>query len=445
MKKTGEFLRKAREEKGLSIHEIGLSLKINPKILKQIEEGDKDNLPAKTFLRGFVQSYALFLKVDPNEVLKTFSEEMGTTKPNQISLTSGPQIRGNSIDIEDPENKDDLGIKRHTGHNFNKEKFEFKNIGIGIVVFVLLLSLIAVRKVVEKYQKEAEVDVAKTEENLKIANKLELPQAPPPVTLPQTTDVKPAAAEVSPPVVGQPQVGTAQPTAPQPSAATTTTAPTTSALNQPTTLPAQTNGTVKPTATAPVVTPNAVNTNPTDPTGPNTASPTQHPGLPVNKPATTTNTATQLPKPTVTAPVPTNTNKPVVTPTPTTATTATTTAPATTAAVGTTPATQKPVPPVVQKPADTTVGATTTPPKEEPKKPKNIELVIEAFETVEIEMVQATGKIERIKMSPSQVQTIKTVSGVKLNISNGGAVNLMVNGKDMGVPGDLGKPKRVSF
>jgi transcriptional regulator with XRE-family HTH domain len=126
MKKTGEFLKKAREDKGLSIHEIGLSLKINPKILKQIEEGDKDNLPAKTFLRGFVQSYALFLKVDPIEVLRIFSDEMGTTKPNQISLTSGPQIRGTSLELDDPENKDDLGIKRHTGQNFTKEKFEFK-------------------------------------------------------------------------------------------------------------------------------------------------------------------------------------------------------------------------------------------------------------------------------------------------------------------------------
>ena len=64
MKKTGELLKKVREDKGLSLHEIGLSLKINAKILKQIEDGEKDNLPAKTFLRGFVQSYANYLKLD---------------------------------------------------------------------------------------------------------------------------------------------------------------------------------------------------------------------------------------------------------------------------------------------------------------------------------------------------------------------------------------------
>ncbi|OYZ24690.1 MAG: hypothetical protein B7Y39_00490 [Bdellovibrio sp. 28-41-41] len=375
MKKTGEFLRKAREDKGLSIHEIGLSLKINPKILKQIEEGDKNNLPAKTFLRGFVQSYALFLKVDPNEVLRIFSDEMGTTKPNQISLASGPQIRGAGLEIDDPENKDDLGIKRHTGQNFTKEKFEFKNIGIGIVVFVLLLSLIAVRKVVEKYQKEAEVDVAKTEENLKTNNKIELPQAPPPVTLAPITEVKPTSADTTLPA----DVKVAPPVLPTTDNAAAAT---------------------KPTHAGPTV-------------------------------ATTTTPPTT--KPPVTAPVATNTNKPVVTPT------ATTTPPA--SAATTKPATEKPATTLTAEPVVTT--AVVTPPT--PPKPKNIELVIEAFETVEIEMTQSTGKVERIKMSPSQIQTFKTVSGVKLNISNGGAVNLIVNGKDLGVPGDLGKPKRVSF
>lgn len=420
MKKTGDFLKKAREDKGLSIHEIGLSLKINPKILKQIEDGDKDNLPAKTFLRGFVQSYALFLKVDPNEVLRIFSEEMGTTKPNQISLTSGPQIRGNSLEVEDPENKDDLGIKRNTGQNFTKEKFEFKNIGIGIVVFVLLISLIAVRKVVEKYQKEAEVDVAKTEENLKTNNKIELPQPPPPVTLAPANEGKPTNTDATLPA----DVKAPQPSLPATEAATTNTVGPTTATSP------------KPINNPPPQTPNAVSTNPA---GQNTASPPQNPGIPnkpmaaVPTPATTTTAVAPAVKPVTTPPVATNTNKPVVQPAPTTAATTTPTP-----AAATLPAPKPATPPT---PAVTTNPA--TPPV--PPKPKNIELVIEAFETVEIEMTQASGKVERIKMSPSQIQSFKTVSGVKLNISNGGAVNLIVNGKDLGVPGDLGKPKRVSF
>jgi cytoskeleton protein RodZ len=89
------------------------------------------------------------------------------------------------------------------------------------------------------------------------------------------------------------------------------------------------------------------------------------------------------------------------------------------------------------------VAATTKP--EEPKKPKNVEVVIQALDSVDVEVTLSSGKSEVIKLSPSQTQTIKSQSGVKLNFSNGGAVNLIVNGKDMGVPGDLGKPKKVSF
>jgi cytoskeleton protein RodZ len=72
MKKTGEILRKAREEKGLSLNEIGLSLKISSKVLKAIEEGNERQLPAKTFLRGFVQSYANYLHLDTDKILEIF-------------------------------------------------------------------------------------------------------------------------------------------------------------------------------------------------------------------------------------------------------------------------------------------------------------------------------------------------------------------------------------
>ncbi len=401
MKKTGEFLRKAREEKGLSVHEIGLSLKINPKILKQIEEGDRDNLPAKTFLRGFVQSYALFLKIDPNEVLRIFSDEMGTTKPHQISLTSGPQIKGASLDIDDPENKDDLGIKRHTGQNFGKEKFEFKNIGIGIVVFVLLLSLIAVRKVVEKYQREAEVDLAKAEENLK-SSKLELPQVPQPSTPIPANEIKTSASSTGLPPAPGPQE-----------------------LKLPTEVPKAKN----------------------PPSIGNDLSKVNAKIPPAIPSGTTANGINQQPRPLATtlnkAPIlPTAINSPVIKNTASTALTSTKPA----VPVVTTDDAKTP-PSTTKKPTtdDLKLATKPAPPKEDTKKARNIELVIEAFESVEIEMTQSTGKIEKIKMSPSQIQTIKTMSGVKLNISNGGAVNLSVNGKDIGVPGDLGKPKRVSF
>lgn len=55
------------------------------------------------------------------------------------------------------------------------------------------------------------------------------------------------------------------------------------------------------------------------------------------------------------------------------------------------------------------------------------------------------GENKKVKMSADQVQTIKAKRRVILKFSNGGAVNLIVNGTERGVPGDLGKPHRLEL
>src|ERR1044072_2743504 len=84
MKKTGELLKQKRESTGLSLSEVALATKINPKVLTAIENGDETSLPAKTFLKGFVRSYALFLKMDVDEVMRSFTEETGGPAPQPV-------------------------------------------------------------------------------------------------------------------------------------------------------------------------------------------------------------------------------------------------------------------------------------------------------------------------------------------------------------------------
>lgn len=81
MKITGELLKNERINKNLTIQDVAVSLKLSAKIVAAIEAGNLDALPAKTFVRGFVKSYAQFLKLDPDVVLRQFQEEMGTTSP----------------------------------------------------------------------------------------------------------------------------------------------------------------------------------------------------------------------------------------------------------------------------------------------------------------------------------------------------------------------------
>jgi cytoskeleton protein RodZ len=81
MKITGELLKSERINKNLSVQQVALSLKLTLKIINAIEDGNLDNLPAKTFVRGFVKSYAQLLKLDSDVVLRQFQEEMGSTNP----------------------------------------------------------------------------------------------------------------------------------------------------------------------------------------------------------------------------------------------------------------------------------------------------------------------------------------------------------------------------
>lgn len=85
--KVGAELRETRINKGLSLGEVVQEIKISEKVLRAIEEGDFDNLPADVYSRGFVRLYAEHLGISPEEtqkLVKTFISEragyMGDTK-----------------------------------------------------------------------------------------------------------------------------------------------------------------------------------------------------------------------------------------------------------------------------------------------------------------------------------------------------------------------------
>lgn len=359
MKKTGELLKKAREEKGLSLHEIGLSLKISSKVLKAIEEGDETQLPAKTFLRGFVQSYANFLHLDADKILEVFYEEMGSTKPKpyirptEDSKGAAPATEeaaagtGTSESAPAPEatvtpiRKATPPPETSSSHGMqslreNKNTKTYVVIGLGIVLVGLI---IFTKKMIDKYSKEAEVPSSEVAQTMEGA---------------------------TPVIVDNPIEGTLTEVEP-------TTAP--SPLSNLTASPQATIAASVPTPT-PSATP-AV-TTPAKPTPTPSPSPA----------ATSTPTPTPMASPT-----------PTPTPTPT--------------------------------------------PKPETGKP--VELIVEALDSVEIEYSAPNGKPQKIRLSAEQVHTFKSKSGLKINFSNGGAVNLILNGKEIGIPGDLGKPIKLSY
>jgi curved DNA-binding protein CbpA len=62
---TGAALRRFREQSGISLHQIAERSKIGIRSLQHIEEDRYPELPARVYLRGFLQEYARVLGLDP--------------------------------------------------------------------------------------------------------------------------------------------------------------------------------------------------------------------------------------------------------------------------------------------------------------------------------------------------------------------------------------------
>jgi cytoskeleton protein RodZ len=70
----GEFLRRERELRHISLDDIAERTKISRRYLEAIEEGQYERLPGETFVRGFIRSYAQSIGLDPEETLLIYNQ-----------------------------------------------------------------------------------------------------------------------------------------------------------------------------------------------------------------------------------------------------------------------------------------------------------------------------------------------------------------------------------
>jgi len=68
----GRFLSEARKIKNFSISDINERIKISTEVLTAIEASDITALPASTFTRGYIRTYAKFLEISEDEVLDAY-------------------------------------------------------------------------------------------------------------------------------------------------------------------------------------------------------------------------------------------------------------------------------------------------------------------------------------------------------------------------------------
>lgn len=88
----GQYLRKEREKRGLSIEQVASATKIGVRQLHALESDQYSELPAKPFIRGFVTSYSRFVGMDHKEVLTHFNSFIDSKvceRPDRESGHSG--------------------------------------------------------------------------------------------------------------------------------------------------------------------------------------------------------------------------------------------------------------------------------------------------------------------------------------------------------------------
>ena len=69
---SGEFLKKIREYKQVTIPRLADMTKVSKTYLMNIEEEKLDGLPALVYVRGFVYQYAKCLKLNPELVANSY-------------------------------------------------------------------------------------------------------------------------------------------------------------------------------------------------------------------------------------------------------------------------------------------------------------------------------------------------------------------------------------
>lgn len=90
-----EQLRQAREKQNLTVHQVAEALKVRADQVKAIEEGQYSVFPAPVYVRGFIRSYAKYLKIDDKALLASVNESLGEVpKFKETQIKSGSPTTG---------------------------------------------------------------------------------------------------------------------------------------------------------------------------------------------------------------------------------------------------------------------------------------------------------------------------------------------------------------
>ncbi len=79
----GEYLKRERELRQISLEEVAEGTKIAIYRLRAMEADGWDKLPAEIFVKGFIKSYAEFIGLVPEDVILRYQEYAAQERPDE--------------------------------------------------------------------------------------------------------------------------------------------------------------------------------------------------------------------------------------------------------------------------------------------------------------------------------------------------------------------------
>lgn len=86
----GAYLRQERENRELSLDDLGKKTKIQKRLLVALEADQLDQLPSLAIVRGFIRSYAEAVSLDPGQAILKFEEFQKKLHPEKNRPKTGP-------------------------------------------------------------------------------------------------------------------------------------------------------------------------------------------------------------------------------------------------------------------------------------------------------------------------------------------------------------------
>lgn len=91
MATIGETLRSARERRGLTIEQVAHETRISARFIEALEAEEFEALPAPVYVRGFLRSYANYLKLDPQPLIDQLVGGDEFSPPGPEGFVGGPR------------------------------------------------------------------------------------------------------------------------------------------------------------------------------------------------------------------------------------------------------------------------------------------------------------------------------------------------------------------